>query len=771
MTPIAALRERLGSRFPEVDAVFGDCVARAQAALAPAEVLAWIDLAGWLGRLGRGPEPLLVALETLPDVLAQCGADVLPPLRHALAALQKSPDGRAIAPLLQTLPAVARRLPSAELLARYLALVLDLARRTRLSIHGHHATEPSPGLPALLAQAPRLVAQVPLEGLAHWIEAGIHLHGAHPQHQIDYFSLQSADSRALLQRERHGTLLVDAERRLALTLRSLWQLDPALVPYPVHEAAEQSARSADAALLPHKEADGWRLPEVLDDWRGVPALARYRAMAAHLAAHERWSRPLVADNLSPLQRLAVECFEDARVDHLLLRRYPGLAPTLRALHPVPAWQAPDDSEGAGGPDGPDRRNTLRVRLARVSRALLDPGWLEEAAAYVDGDTAMLRDTRQRFLAALGDGEADTRQMAALALAWVVRERRRSDQYAEVVFADTAVDWRDDNRHLWTYIEPGDEEESFDCKRHSAAPNEDRLPPHLYPEWDRQAQAWRPDWVSVYDTLQPSGDAAQIDALLARHDGVARDLRRVLDALKPQDRTRLRRQEEGSELDLDAAVRAVTDLRAGHLPDTRVQMSTRTDGRDIAVLLLLDLSASVNDPVAGAPGETVLSLSRAAVALLAGAVSALGDQLAIAGFHSNTRHEVRYLHLKGFGEPWDDVPKARLAAAEGAYSTRMGAALRHAGHLLGGRKAGKRLLLVLTDGRPADIDVADPEHLTADAAQAVRELDRQGLHTHCISLDAQADDYVSRVFGSAFAVIDRVEQLPRRLVDIFIRLTR
>jgi len=149
-----------------------------------------------------------------------------------------------------------------------------------------------------------------------------------------------------------------------------------------------------------------------------------------------------------------------------------------------------------------------------------------------------------------------------------------------------------------------------------------------------------------------------------------------------------------------------------------------------VLLLVDLSASVNDPVPGTD-ETVLSSPRGAGA--AGlAISQLGDQLAIAGFHSNTRHEVRYLHIKGFAEPWDDAPKARLAAVEGAYSTRMGAALRHAGHLLSGRRADKKLLLVLTDGQPADVDVSDPQHLSADAAQAVRELDRLGLYTHCIS---------------------------------------
>jgi nitric oxide reductase activation protein len=102
---------------------------------------------------------------------------------------------------------------------------------------------------------------------------------------------------------------------------------------------------------------------------------------------------------------------------------------------------------------------------------------------------------------------------------------------------------------------------------------------------------------------------------------------------------------------------------------------------------------------------------------------------------------------------------------------MGAALRHAGHYLSGRRAERRLLLVLTDGQPADVDVPDPEHLREDAAHAVQELRAAGIYTHCISLDAQADEYVARIFGTRWSVIDRVSELPRRLPEIFLSLTR
>jgi nitric oxide reductase NorD protein len=749
------LRDRLDCRFDAVDDVFDDCLDEAERTLSAPGLDAYLEHAKALGKLGRGVEPLLVFLEIWPTVAALAGEASLEPLVQATQAFQKSPNGPAIVPLLESLGAVARRLRSPALMAQYLALAVQLMQRTSISIHGGHATEPSPSLPTFLRQAPALVGMVPLDGLRRWVSEGIRLHGEHPERQIEFFGLATPDSRALLQRERHGTLLVDAERRLDLTLRCLWDEHVALIPYPVSAAED---REAAMIMLPYAQPDGFRLPEVLDDWHGLQpgarlsGLERYRAIIAHLAGHRRWSRPQVADNLSPLQRLAVECFEDCRIDHLVLRCYPGLRHALLELHPAPAEDACD----------PQREGCLRHRLVCLSRALLDAGH-----TYLN---PVLLEYRGRFHQLLRDGESSTRDMVALAIEWAARTRRQSDQQAKMRFVDTVVDYRDDNRNLWIFIEAGDEEQSFDAPSSNRAVDDATLPPRHYPEWDEATRCFRPDWVSVYDTLQPTGDPADIDALLARHAPVARHLKRVLDLLKPQDRTRLRYQEEGTELDLDVAVRAIADWRAGTQPDPRIHMSTRTDGRDIAVLLLVDLSASVNDALAGTD-ETVLSVSRAAVALLAWAISQLGDQLAIAGFHSNTRHEVRYLHIKGFAEPWDDAPKARLAGTLGAYSTRMGAALRHAGHLLSGRQADKKLLLLLTDGQPADVDVSDPQHLHADAAHAVRELDAMGLHTHCISLDAKADDYVGRIFGTRWTVIDHVEQLPRRLPELFLSLTR
>ena len=732
--------------FTQVAEVFEECAYEALATFSQAQMLAYVEAARFLGKMGRGPEPILAFLEEWPSIANAVGAAALPAVMDAVRAMQKSPNSAAITPFLQTLAAAARRLQSQDQLQSYLDIAADLMARTTGSIHGRHATFASPALPGLFRQAPRLLDLLSLAGLKNWVDYGVRNYGRNPDHQAAYFDLQSADSHAVLQRERRGTLFADVERRLELTLRALWGDSDHLVPYSTafHELRQP---------IPYYDKLGMRVPDVFEDRNGISGIDRYRAVLAHMAGHRRWSVAQVADNWSPFQRMAVEFFEDARIDALLMREFPGLARIFLALHPRPAEDACD----------PDTTSCLRHRLAMLSRAFLDP-----AHGYAD---PVLLDSERRFRQLLADGPASTAAIASLALTYVAKTRRASDQFAHVHFADTVVDYRDDNRQMWKFIEAGDEEEAFDEPR-KIEPGEELqgLPPRHYAEWDYASQTWRPDWVSLYEALHPSGDAAVIDRLLQKHAALAKRLQRMLDLLKPQERVRIRYQEDGTDLDLDTALRSLIDFRSGATPDPRINLSHRTNGRNISVTLLLDLSESLKDKLAGS-GQTILELSQEAVALLAWAIERLGDPFAIAGFRSNTRHEVRYQHIKGCSEHWDDTVKARLAAIEPAWSTRMGAALRHAGNHLARRHADKKILLVLTDGAPADIDVDDPDYLRADARKAVDELSAKGVAAFCLSLDPHADDYVRDIFGQRFRVLDRIERLPETLPQLYMQLTR
>ncbi|MEE9302208.1 MAG: hypothetical protein V3U84_00335 [Thiotrichaceae bacterium] len=757
---LLAFRNKLKCSFEQIDDVFEECITDAQKKLTNKGIEDYLKGASLICMIGRGVEPVLQFMEVIPELAARLGEDVINQVSDGVWEVSRTPNGVSIPPFMATLQEAGRRLGSQEQFNRYMEILFDMMERTTGSIHGHHTTMPSPGLPDLLNQMPYLLSQISLEGLRNWIDYGIRNYGNHPERQIDYFTLQSADSRAMLQRERHGTLFADNERSLSMYLQALWEDKEYLIPY---STGFDELRQP----IPYYDKIGMRIPDVFDDFTRktvdgdvtITGIDRYRAVLAHMVSHRRWSSQIVADNFSPFQRISIDLLEDSRVEYLAMMEYPGLRKLWLSLHPVPV-EGECDEEGV---------SCIRHRLAMLSYALLNPDH-----GYENKDILLtVKQFHELMQNAEDEGiETSTKDMVNLGLGFITRTRRQEDQAAKVFFNNTLVDYRDDNRAIWVFIEEGDDEEQFEQEPRKSEEEEEipALPPRHYPEWDYNTKSYRPDWVSLYESLHPSGNPADIDRLLEKHAGLAKRLKQILDMLKPQNYVRVRYQEEGSELDLDVAIRSLIDFKSGAQPDTRINMSHKHDGRDIAVTLLLDLSASIDDVPHGST-QSLLELSQEAVSLLGWAIDNLDDKFSIGGFFSNTRHDVRYLHMKGFSERWNDEVKARVAKMEAGFSTRMGAAMRHAGHYLGGQTSDKKLLLILTDGEPADIDVDDEMLLIKDANKAVAELDADGIYTHCISLDPNADEYVSDIFGSHYTVIDNVNRLPEKLPQLFMALTK
>lgn len=231
-----------------------------------------------------------------------------------------------------------------------------------------------------------------------------------------------------------------------------------------------------------------------------------------------------------------------------------------------------------------------------------------------------------------------------------------------------------------------------------------------------------------------------------------------------------RQPEGEFLDLNASIEAMISRRVGETPDTRVFGRTERRGRDLSVQVLLDISESTSDRVVGSNAR-ILDLERQATALLAHAMAGLDDPFAIAAFCSNRREQVRYYRIKDFDKPYDRKAMANLAGLQSGYSTRLGAAMRHAAEALKRQQTHRRLLLVVTDGVPSDIDVTDTHYLVEDARHVVHLLAIEGIDVFCVGLDSGGDSYLSRIFGRRNVVqIDRLERLPEKLPMLYFRLT-
>jgi nitric oxide reductase NorD protein len=233
---------------------------------------------------------------------------------------------------------------------------------------------------------------------------------------------------------------------------------------------------------------------------------------------------------------------------------------------------------------------------------------------------------------------------------------------------------------------------------------------------------------------------------------------------------LNRQPDGSELDISAWVSTCADIRAGATVDGRLYVERRPSRRELAVALLADVSASTDGWVSG--NRRIVDVEKEALLVVCEALDALGDRYGIFAFSGEGAEDVSVLTLKSFDEGRSVVVDRRIAALDSDRYTRMGASIRHVTAALGRELASRRLLLILSDGKPNDVDVYEGRYGVEDTHQAVAEARRQGVTVFCLTVDREAPRYASRIFGGAgFAVLHKTDQLPAVLIDVLRQLVR
>ncbi len=310
---------------------------------------------------------------------------------------------------------------------------------------------------------------------------------------------------------------------------------------------------------------------------------------------------------------------------------------------------------------------------------------------------------------------------------------------------------------------------FDLDLPSASADDQPLGPgHKTPEWDWRRQVLLPEHCAVQCLVTlPQAPFAPPAHLRA----TARRVRRRLEVLRAAPRC-LKAQQSGDELDLDAWVRfqceARTDMPHSNTPAV---YSRRERGeRSLATLLLADLSLST-DAYATSDAR-VIDVIRDALYVFGEALSGTGDAFEMLGFSSVRRQHVRIQHIKGFGERWGEAVRARVGALKPGFYTRMGAAVRDATRRLAARPERQRLLLVLTDGKPNDLDIYEGRYGLEDTRHAIQEARDAGLTPFCVTIDHEAHDYLPLLFGSnGYALVRQPQDLTRRLTQAWVSLAR
>lgn len=666
----------------------------------------------------------------------------------------------------------AERLPAA---AEYAAgrIKDEIRFRSWLGVIERFAALAPESVADVLERIETLMGKLNVSGLESWLLAGVRAAGGDSERRIRFFGFADPEAERWLNREAGGVAFMDVERRLKAYLTALWRLR-----VPIREPSlslpETSRRRSgfDHGLI--------RMPPSFPGYRGQQAEELFRASLAHIGAHFMYSGdkfPVLS--LKPIQVALVSLIEDARVEQLAMREFPGLRQVWLPFH---------IAQSTGSLTAPSL-------FARLSRSLIDldfddgDGWIRRARAmFFDHEDEWDDPQISRRIGGLIGNDLGQMRVQFNPRTYVVQPPYRDDNMGLWDFGDQDTPEMEDEELIFESVrieqQERDDEESQDRDRDEdneqddantasiseASFQEEGIPVAKYPEYDYVIGAERPDWTTIVEYQPRPGPSGLVKRILENQSDVESRIKALIGQARISRPQRLRRQAEGEYLDIDACIEAVISRRMGDLPDPRVYATSERRHRDLSVLVLLDVSESTKDKVLGCD-ESVLDLEREATVLLSDAMAGLGDPFAIAAFCSDRREDVRYYRIKDFGTPFDGLAQSYLAGLEGGLSTRIGAAMRHAGTDLGGQLTHRRLLLVITDGEPSDIDVSDRKYLVEDARKAVIWLANNGIDVFCVGLDSGGDSYLSRIFGRRNVVqIDRIDRLPEMLPMIYLRLT-
>jgi nitric oxide reductase NorD protein len=292
---------------------------------------------------------------------------------------------------------------------------------------------------------------------------------------------------------------------------------------------------------------------------------------------------------------------------------------------------------------------------------------------------------------------------------------------------------------------------------------------LYDEWDGPIQDYRTRWCRVVEQPAPEGTEDFIGLVRSRYGGVVSQIRRYFEGIRPPALRRMRRQADGEEVDIEAAVEALVERKAHVSASEFVYIRRDRRDRDVAAAFLVDLSGSTGQRI-GTGGARIIDVEKEGMVLLCEALEAIGDQYAVYGYSGQSRHDVQVLVLKDFDERYGPQVWRRIDAVRPLVQNRDGAAIRHALRRLSERAAKVKLLVMLSDGRPLD-DAYHEEYALEDTKMALREARALGVHPFCITVDREARGYLGRMYGEVcYLIIDRVESLPERLPRIYRALT-
>jgi|TARA_B110000046_G_scaffold25918_1_gene25687 uncharacterized protein YegL len=571
----------------------------------------------------------------------------------------------------------------------------------------------------------------------------------------------------------------EQENKLKIYTRAVWGMDVNVKEIPISNTKSSIRRTAFSNNF-------IRVPSSYPGFTGQLGEEVFRAAIMHAAAHMKFThKRFEIGKLKPIQVAIISVIEDARVELLAIEEFPGLKELW-----IPYHMATGESKNLNKAYGP---LTSRTLFSRLSRVLVDEnymdgnGWITRAK-----DMFFKNKTRWR-------DQALSRELGNL-LGNDIGQMRI--QFNPKDYLPDPI-YRDENSGIWNFDnentkdfeefqtgiesyqiekkETDDAEKNFENSKvieplakiapDKVSQSEEAEIISLQPEFDYKSGRENYNWCKIKRYNFNNKSNYYLNNYLFENSKTVSNIKNLIESSKISEPVKLKKQQDGEELDLDSCIESVIEIKRGSTPSNNIYKKTSRKGRDLLVSILVDISESTNDFIKNT-NKTIFSSIIEATGILSEAISRTGDDFSLSTFCSNKREDVRYWKIKNFKDKLSQNHINKLESMKPGFSTRLGAAVRQAGDELVSKTNYRKLLLIISDGEPSDIDVEDNEYLIEDAKYAVRRLAYNGVDVFCVGVESESNKNLSRIFGNKnFVIIKSASELPKKLPLIYLTLSR
>ena len=634
-------------------------------------------------------------------------------------------------------------------------------------------------LEILLNEMSFLVEKMNVSQMEDWFLTCLRASSGDMEKRIKLLSLKDNEGLEWLGQTAGIKSFKEQENKIKIYTTAIWGMNVNIKEIPITNTKASIRRTAFSNNFV-------RVPSSYPGFTGQLGEEVFRAAIMHAAAHMKFTyKKFEIGKLKPIQVAIISIIEDARVELLSIKEFPGLKELW-----IPYHMATGESKNLNKAYGP---LTSRTLFSRLSRSLVDEN-------YVDGNGWITRAKDMFFKNKKRWNDQTLSRELGNILGNDIGQMRI--QFNPKDYLPDPI-YRDENSGIWNFdnentkdfeeLQTGIESYQVEKKETDDAEknfeNSDIIEPlakiapnkvsqseeaeiiSLQPEFDYKSGRENFNWCKIKKYNFNNKSNYYLNNYLYENSKIVSNIKNLIESSKISQPIKLKKQQDGEELDLDSCIESIVDIKRGSTPSNKIYKKTNRKGRDLLVSILVDISESTNDFIKDT-NKKIFSSIIEATGILSEAINKSGDDFGLATFCSNKRDDVRYWKIKDFKDKLNKSHINKLESMKPGFSTRLGAAVRQAGDELVSQTNYRKLLLIISDGEPSDIDVDDSEYLVEDAKYAVKRLAYNGIDVFCVGVESESNKNLSRIFGNKnYVIIKSASELPKKLPLIYLTLSR